>query len=96
MGTEDVRKLHTKFGLYSGCDCDWRWRKNGVPLLQQPPRYDASYHEGRESIEIDDVGWTCEEPQWVCRECDTDDGEVNEFSDEGKWPCRTIEALEKP
>ena len=28
-----------------------------------------------------------------CRECHTDDGETNEWSDEGKWPCATVRAL---
>jgi hypothetical protein len=29
-----------------------------------------------------------------CRECHTDDGETNEWSDEGEWPCPTRRALE--
>ena len=28
-----------------------------------------------------------------CRECHTDDGETNEWSDEGEWPCATVRAL---
>jgi hypothetical protein len=28
-----------------------------------------------------------------CRHCHTDDGEVNEWSDEGEWPCPTVLAL---
>lgn len=96
MSAEDVRKLHTKFGLYGGCDCEYRWKKAGVPELQWPPESDVRFHDGKEPVEIEETGWTCEEPQWVCRECDTSDGEAHENSDYGEWPCRTIEALDKP
>lgn len=96
MSAEDVRELHSKFGLYGGCDCDYRWRKSDVPRVQWPLESDALYHNCKEPVEIEEVGWTCEEPQWVCRECNTDDGETNEYSDYGEWPCRTIKALDKP
>jgi len=29
-----------------------------------------------------------------CRECHTDDGETNEWSDEGEWPCASVKALD--
>ena len=28
-----------------------------------------------------------------CRECDTSDGEVTEWTDKGEWPCATARAL---
>ena len=64
--------------------------------------YEECGHEHEEGevgvVEVDDVGLTCEKGllYTVCRECDTVDGLVHEFTDEGLWPCRTIRALDKP
>ena len=50
---------------------------------------------GEGVFDIDDVGLVCEEGliQTICRECDTDDGEVREDSDTGEWPCPTIRRI---
>lgn len=88
MSAKDVRELHTKYAIYDECDCN-------------PPditlRSDTSkFHGGREPLHIEDTGWTCAEPtQLICRECDTDDGFTNEYTEDGKWPCDTLIALEK-
>lgn len=79
-----VRKLHVKYGIYDECE-----HFDGDD--------ESSSHEGREPTHIEDLGWTCAEPtQFVCRECDTDDGECNENTEYGEWPCATLKALEAP
>lgn len=93
MSAEDVRKLHSKFGLYNECDCYRLWK--GKAAEEIPDNSEPEHHDGKEPIHIEDIGYTCAEPQWICRECSTDDGEVHEYSDEGEWPCRTLKALEK-
>ena len=64
--------------------------------------YDECGHKHHESelgvVEIDEIGLTCDDGklQTVCRECDTDDGDVREDTEYGVWPCRTLKALELP
>lgn len=83
MSAEDVRKLHSKFLIYDYCAHDSD--KDG-----------PEYHEGRVVTYVEDMGYTCGEPsQTVCMECDTDDGEANENTEYGEYPCATLKALEK-
>lgn len=81
MSAEDVRKLHTPFKVYDECGHSHEKEDEAAGI-----------------VEIDDVGISCEDGvlYTVCRECDTTDGATHEYTDEGKWPCRTIEALDKP
>ncbi len=84
MSADDVRKLHSKFGIYDECghkhtDEEYEREDSGV-------------------VDVEGVGLTCEEGlvQWVCHECDTVDGEPDEYTEYGEWPCRTLKELEKP
>ena len=84
MSADDVRKLHSKFGIYDSCGHEHT--------------DEECEKEGSGVVYVEDVGLTCEEGlvQWVCRECDTVDCEPDEYTCEGKWPCATLIALEKP
>ncbi len=80
MSAGDVWKLHTPFKIYDACTHDHK--SAGEPGV----------------VEIDWIGLTCEDGvlQIVCYECDTYDGETDEYTEGGKWPCNTIIALELP
>lgn len=81
MSAEDVRKLHYPFKIYDECE----------------HQHEAA-NELLGIVEIDEIGLTCDAGllYTVCRECDTDDGEVNENTEYGEWPCATLKALDKP
>ena len=84
MSAADVRKLHSPFLIYEECMCD-------------PSEDEPEFHNGRPAVYIEDIGYTCADPiQTVCYECDTDDGEPNENTEYGEYPCATLKALEKP
>ena len=74
MSAEDVRKLHVPFGIYDECDSP------------DTEKYGVDGEPANGHFEIDDVGITCGLGlvQNVCRECDTTDGEVHEYTDEGE------------
>jgi len=79
-GIASVKKLHTRYGLYQECEHD---------CYEDEPEH----HAGKSPVHIEDIGYTCAEPQWVCYYCDTDGGEPNEVSEYGKYPCETLAAL---
>ena len=81
MSVEDVRKLHVPFKCYDECGHE---HENANELLG--------------IVEIDDIGLTCEDGvlYTVCRECHTDDGEPNENTEDGEYPCATLKALDEP
>ena len=70
-----------------------------VELHQPFGIYDECGHQHDEGepgvIEVDAVGLTCEEGriQTVCRGCDTEDGEVDEDTSDGDWPCPTLRVI---
>jgi len=83
MSPEDkldlIKILHSEYGLYFECDCT---------------NEDGSHEEGRVVVDIDDIGDTCADPyKTVCRECHTDDGECNEDTEYGLWPCDTMKIV---
>jgi len=84
MSAEDVRKLHSPFKLYEEC-------------AHTSDEDGAEFHEDRDVVYIEDLGYTCADPiQTVCFECDTDDGAPNENTEYGEFPCATLKALELP
>ena len=84
MSAADVRKLHSPYKIYGECDHD---------SCEDEPKF----HEGRKVVSIEDIGYTCADPvHTVCCECHTDDGEPNENTEYGEYPCATLRALELP
>lgn len=57
---------------------------------------EPEHHDGRSVVYVEDVGYTCADPQTVCYECDSDDGEANENTIDGEYPCATLKALDLP
>jgi len=86
MSAADVKKLHGPYKIYEECACG------------DSNEIDSSIgHGGRTPIYVEDIGYTCADPiQTVCYECDTDDGEPNENTEYGEYPCATLKALELP
>lgn len=88
MSVADVKKLHSKWAMYSECEC-WQKHKDS-----DDPEEDSS----TTLVFADDVGWVCAEGphvKYICRECDLEYNEPTEFSEYGKWPCDTLIALNK-
>jgi len=75
-----IKKIHLKYGLYPECGHD--------EYKDEP-----EHHEGRTAIHIEDVGYTCAEPQWVCRECHLEGDEPGEYTDNYFWPCDTMKIV---
>lgn len=79
---EAIKKLHTKYRLYRECE-------------HGDQEDDPKHHEGRPTIYIEEIGYTCGEPCLiVCRECHLDGGETTEFTECYEWPCSTMEIVE--
>ena len=83
-----VEEIHAPYGLYDECGHG----NDDGPLVPIDTR---EAHGGNEPIEVEEIGWTCEDGklQTVCRECHTVDGEADEYTSDGSYPCATLKAL---